>query len=265
MGIRSSLKLPREHGAWAMLYVPFVLGIAVAGRFTWTALLLLLSTTALFISRESLLLWWRTRSRGRDASDAAKVLALYLALAATFGLPLIFVWQLHWLLLMGLIGVALLLINGKQATKLEERLIAGELLAICGLTLSAPAAYYVTRGQWDKTAYWLWLLSTLYFASSVFYIKLRIYRLNPRKQEQQRSAWQSCAFYHSFLLLALTALIFFGDLGVFALIAFTPVLIRTFWSLFKPARQVNLMRAGILEIVYSLVFLIFVALSFRPA
>jgi YwiC-like protein len=248
-----------------MLYVPFVLGIAVAGRFTWPALFLLLSTTALFISRESLLVWWRARTRNRKARDAAKMLVLYLALAAAFGLSLIFVWRLYLLLLIGLIGVALLVINGKQSTQLEERSIAGELLAICELTLTAPAAYYVTRGQWDETAYWLWLLSTLYFASSVFYIKLRIYRLNPRKQEQQRRAWQSCAFYHSFLLLALTALIFFGNLRAFALIAFTPVLIRTFWSLFKPARQVNLMRAGILELVYSLVFLIFVALTFRPA
>ena len=33
-----------------MLYVPFVLGVAVAGRVNWQVLLLLLSTTAMFIS-----------------------------------------------------------------------------------------------------------------------------------------------------------------------------------------------------------------------
>jgi YwiC-like protein len=140
------MRLPREHGAWAMLYVPFVLGIAVAGRFTWPALLLLLSTTALFISRESLLVWWRARIRNRQAHDAARMLVLYLAGAAAFGLPLIFVWRLYLLLPIGLIGVALLLINGRQATQLEERSIAAELLAICGLTLTAPAAHYVARG-----------------------------------------------------------------------------------------------------------------------
>jgi hypothetical protein len=139
------------------------------------------------------------------------------------------------------------------------------LLAICGLTLTAPAAYYVAHGQWDKTAYWLWVLSVFYFASSVFYIKLRIYRLNPRKREQQRVAWQSCAFYHSILLLALAILILSGSLGIFALVAFVPVLIRTFWSLFKPVQQVKLTRAGIFEIAYSLVFLVFVVLNFRAA
>jgi len=59
------------------------------------------------------------------------------------------------------------------------------------------------------------------------------------------------------------ALVLTGNLSLFALIAFTPVLARTLWSLFKPATQVNLKRAGILEIIYSLIFLLFVALNFR--
>jgi hypothetical protein len=139
------------------------------------------------------------------------------------------------------------------------------LLAICGLTLTAPASYYAARGVWDRTAIWLWLLSVLYFASSVFYIKLRIYHLNPRKRQEHRRVWRSCAFYHSFLLLALLALFVSGSLPLFALVAFAPVLARTFLSLFKPAPQVNLKRAGMLEIVYSVVFLVFIALGFRSA
>src|SRR5262249_7347799 len=129
--------------------------------------------------------------------------------------------------------------------------------------LTAPAAFYVASGQWDSTAFWLWLLSALYFVSSVFYIKLRVYRLNPRKQLEQQRAWQNCAAYHSLLLLALSASVLTGNLSLFALIAFSPVLARTLWSLFKPATQVNLKRAGVLEIIYSLIFLVFVALNFR--
>src|SRR5262245_37101437 len=177
MSVRSKLKLPKEHGAWAMLYVPFALGVAVAGWFSWPVLLLFGATTAMFISRESLLVWRRARNRGREAKEAGMLLAIYLAIAALCGTPLILVWRLHWLIPLGLFGAALLLVNAEQATRLDERSIAGELLAICGLTLTAPASYYVARGMWDKIAIWLWLLSVLYFASSVFYIKLRIYRL----------------------------------------------------------------------------------------
>lgn len=262
MNLRSTMLLPREHGAWAMLYVPFALGVAVAGRISWAVLLLLISTSALFISRESLLIWRRARARRRKAKEAARLLIIYLALAALCGLPLIFVYHLVWLAPLGAAGLALLIFNGEQATRLEDRSITGELLAICGLTLSAPAAYYVAVGQWSRTAFWLWALSMLYFASSVFYIKLRIYALNPRKQDYHRRARRSCAFYHSMLLGVLALLFLSGYLRLFALVAFAPVLARAFWRTFKPATRVNLTRAGILEIVYSLVFLIFSALSF---
>jgi len=265
MTLRSTLKLPKEHGAWVMLYVPFALGVAVAGRVNWPVLLLLLTTTAAFISRESLLIYWRARARGRDGAEARRTLFLYLALAAAFGSPLIFAFNLFWLILPGLIGAALLLINGKQATRMEERGMKGEILAITGLTMTAPAAYYAASGSWEMTAFWLWLLSALYMASSVFYIKLRVYRLNPRKQAEQRQAFRSCFFYHSFLIVAMPALIFAGSLGLFAFIAFTPALARTFWGMFKPESNVNLTRAGILEIAYSIVFLVCATLNFRPA
>ena len=265
MSLRSTLKLPKEHGAWAMLYVPFVLGTAVAGRVNWPVLLLLLSATAAFISRESLLVYWRARARGRDATEAGKALLIYLALAAAFGLPLILAFELFWLIPLGGIGAALLLINGRQAARMEERETMSEIMAIAGLTMTAPAAYYAASGRWELTAFWLWLLSALYMASSVFYIKLRVYRLNPRKQAEQRLALRSCAFYHSFLIVALPALIVAGSLSLIAFIAFAPALVRTFWGMLAPKSKVNLTRAGILEIVYSLIFLVCAALGFRSA
>lgn len=262
MKVTTDLRLPKEHGAWAMLYVPFVLGLLVAGRLSWSVLLLFLAVSALFISREALQVWWRARARGRSAPHEAKLLLIYLGIAALCGLPLLLVAHLYWLLPIGGIGLALLIINGKQAVDLEARTVSSELLAIGGLTLTAPAAYYAARGLWEATALWLWVLSALYFASSVFYIKLRIYRLNPRKQDEQRRAWQSCAVYHSFLCVALLAFWLTGNLPLFVLLAFAPVLARTLWSLFKPVTQVNLRRAGLMEIGYSIIFLVCLALSF---
>src|SRR5262247_3466589 len=164
MSLRSALKLPKEHGAWAMLYVPFILGVAVAWRVNWPVLLLLLSATAVFISRESLLVYWRARARGRDAVEAGKSFLLYLALAAAFGAPLILAFGLIWLIPLGLIGAALLLINGRQATRMEERGTTGEIMAIAGLTMTAPAAYYAAGGRWEMAAFRLWMLSALYMA-----------------------------------------------------------------------------------------------------
>ncbi|HYE72055.1 MAG TPA: YwiC-like family protein, partial [Blastocatellia bacterium] len=97
MKLSKTLRLPKEHGAWAMLYVPFVVGALVAGRFQLSLLFLLLATTAVFISRESLIVWLRARSRGRDANGANRMAIIYLTLASLFGLPLLFFYKLYWL------------------------------------------------------------------------------------------------------------------------------------------------------------------------
>jgi hypothetical protein len=231
-------------------------------------LLLLLATSALFISRESLLVWWLAQKRGRkteNSNQAGRLLLIYVAIAAATGAPLILVYRFYFLLPLALMGCALLVINAKQATQLEDRSVQSEIIAIAGLTMTAPAAYSVAIGGWNQTALWLWALSAAYFASSVFYVKLRVTGLHAKRPEDKRRARQQCLVYHSFLLVSLAALSVTRSLPLFVLIAFAPVLGRTWWSLLKPAESLNLKRIGLTEIVYSLIFLIFTTLTFRLA
>ncbi|MBK8313463.1 MAG: YwiC-like family protein [Acidobacteria bacterium] len=262
MSLRSRLKLPKEHGAWAMLYVPFVVGLAVAGRFSWAIVCLFISISAFFISRESLLLWWRAERRGRKDNDSFYSMTAYLALAAIAGLPLIFHWRLYWLVPMAIFGLALLMVNGRQAVQMEDRTIAGELTALAGLTLTAPAGYYAATGWMNRVALLLWAFNFLYFASSVFYIKHRIYSLNPKRVEDQKKICRISLAFHSTLLLGLAVLVVTGRLNLMVLAAFTPALFRSFLRIIKPLSQINLTRAGIFEIIYSLLFLLFITLSF---
>jgi hypothetical protein len=161
------------------------------------------------------------------------------------------------------LALALLAINARQAVRREDRTITGEMMAIAGLTLTAPAAYYAARGGLDTKALWIWALCAVYFASSVFYVKLRVSTINPRSDQARRQSWWRCAGYHAFLLASLVILALTGGLNAFASIAFVPVLARSFWFLARPVRQINLKRVGWLEMVYSLVFLIFTTLNFR--
>lgn len=257
------MKLPREHGAWAMLYVPFAVGALVAWSAPLRLLLLALSVTFVFIARESLLIWWRARSRGRQNDEALRFTLSYLALAGVFGAPLLLVYHLYWFIAMGLAALVLLAINARQAVRREDRTIGGEMMAIAGLTLTAPAAFYAARGAFDVDALWLWVLCAVYFGSSVFYVKLRVSTISPRMDEARRQSWERCAFYHAFLLASLLVLALTGSLNLFAIAAFAPVLTRSFWYLARPVRRINLRRVGWLEMVYSLVFLIFTTLNFR--
>ena len=67
------------------------------------------------------------------------------------------------------------------------------------------------------------------------------------------------------LLLAMSALFITHSLSLFALVAFAPVLARTFWSLLRPSQSLNLKRIGITEILYALIFLLFTTLTFQAA
>ena len=72
-----------------------------------------------------------------------------------------------------------------------------------------------------------------------------------------------CVLYHLFLITALVVLAVTGSTNLFVLVAFTPVLGRTFWQLANPAGQTSLKQVGVLEIVYSVFFLVFITIGFR--
>lgn len=265
MSLRVMLKLPREHGAWAMLYVPLVTGVLVAWSFPLRVLLFVLSATFLFVARESSVSWWRAYRRGEHRADALERLIIYLGLAGLSIAPLVFIDRLYLLAPLGLAALLLLAVNTEQAARREDRTIFGELLAIAGLTMTAPAAHYVALGELQPAAFWLWLLSALYFVSSVFYVRLRVILISPRKQAERKGAWRRCASYHVFLLVSLSLLTASDRLSFFVLAAFAPALARASWCLIKPGGQLVLKRLGLQEIVYSVVFLIFIMLTFRHA
>jgi hypothetical protein len=246
-----------------MLYVPLTVGSLVAWGSPLRLLLLTLSVTFVFIARESLLIWFRARSRGQRNDEAFRFSLSYLAVAGVFGAPLLLFYHLYWFIAMALIALVLLAINAWQAVRREDRTIGSEMMAIAGLTLTAPAAFYAGRGAFEVTALWLWALCAVYFASSVFYVKLRVSTINPRMEQARRKSWWRCAFYHAFLFVSLLVLALTGGLNIFAFAAFAPVLARSFWYLAKPVRQINLKKVGWTEVAYALVFLIFTTLTFR--
>jgi len=259
----AGLRLPKEHGAWAMLYVPFVLGVLVAGRLSWPLVFLFVAASASFLGRVPFLAWWRARARGKQDR------ALLVAFASTFGIagasavPLVFVWRLWAIVPLAMAGVSLLVIHASRASRRDDHSLTGELLAIGGLTMTGPASHVVATGAWSGTAALLWGLCFAYFASSVFYVKLRVSYLNPRRAADQRRLSRRCATYHLFLLVALVALGVSRSLPVFVAIAFGPILVRAFVAIARPAAALDLKRIGLAEIAYSIVFLTCVTVGLR--
>lgn len=220
--------------------------------------------------------WLKARNL-RKAPGRSRMLALiYLAIGLLFAAPLILVDHLLWLLPLGVLVLILLWINSALSARGRDALARGggrgagdwraasEIVGIGGLALGAPAAYYIASGLLGGVAAWLWLLSALYFISSVFYVQMRVLSCNRRKADAYRQARWYCAGYHLVLLMGLAALARSGSVNFLVLIAFTPALARALFHLARPQGRLSLGRIGALEIVYSAVFLVFIALAFRP-
>src|SRR3990172_6015213 len=83
--------LPREHGAWAMLLIPLVVGLAVAGNWGWEGPLFLGACLALYAARQPITMLARGSSdtTASQRGTALTWLAVYLVLALAFGVPLL--------------------------------------------------------------------------------------------------------------------------------------------------------------------------------
>lgn len=218
--------MPREHGAWGMLLVPFATAVAVSGVFDWKVALLLASTLCFYIARAS----WLKRQ--------FKWMALLLAASFAAAAPLFFVWKLWWLAAFSAVAAGL-------AARPNPRGLAMQLAAVGGLTLTAPAAWYAATGALDATAFWLWLWNTLYFAGGVLYVRLRIERTGPR--------WAVLGFYAALLLFVL-ALSAANVVSYRVLLAFAPAATRAAIGVGRLALPLRVKRLGWSEVAHAILF-----------
>jgi hypothetical protein len=159
-------------------------------------------------------------------------------------------------------GSLVLAVNLWQSVHRSEKTLAGEILAIAAMSLTAPAAHYVALGRWTAQGWLLWLLSVAYFTSGVLYIKLRIAGMREKHPGQKRLR-VLCGGYHLLLLVLLLFAAGLGGLPWLAAAAFGPVLIRGLWGSLGALGRLDLHHAGWLEVAWSLVFLLLAGLAMR--
>lgn len=215
--------LPREHGAWGILLIPFAMATTLTGAWTLRQALLLAGVLMLYLARTS---WLRQSARWTWAWLAGSV-----ACAA----PLVVVWQLWWLPVLGAVAVAV----GFRKTTHDW---AMQLAAVAGLTLTAPAAHYVARGHWSGEAAQLWGLNLLYFAGGVFYVKMHIATAIARRPVGRRLV----IGYHAALLVALA----WWPVGLSLL----PAVVRALVGTARVRPLLRIRRLGWTEVGHSLVF-----------
>jgi hypothetical protein len=260
--------ITKEHGSWAVLLVPILVSICVVRQWSADVLFVTLAALGVFLSYVPAQLLLRHYSgheqNGEKVHQARFWLMVYLTLTAAFVVPLLLKGD-DLLLLIGVAGTMSFLSNF-FFVKQFSRMIVTDLIAVAGLTLSGPSAYYVLTGTLDKTALSLYVLNFLFFGSSVFYVHMKI-RASASKRGEMRwdeklSLGKVNLFYHAAVVAIAAVFVALNFTSAVALAAFAPMIIHAVYGTLNLTTRVNFKRIGLLLLGQSILFALLVSFSF---
>lgn len=271
--IKFSPPIPKEHGSWGMVFIPFLTGVNAAGQFNVPALLSLLSVFFLFILRHPLLLIWRWWFVGKGAASAPigafAWLAAYAFFASAFIALLIFHYGLYFLIAFGAAFFVFLGLNLADSLGKSLRSYRAEFTGIAALTMTAPLSLYVSSGEVNSEGLYLWLLNYLFFSSTVFYVKMKVAAMAGKQgfdglSGKIKLGW-GCIAYHVMIIIFVWLLGRFGAVPYLAPFAFTPAIILAIHGVLKLNSATSIKSVGFLQVAHSLAFALIISwvYSFR--
>lgn len=169
------LWVPNQHGAWAMLLLPLVVGVVRAGLVP-VHVLLLVAWLVAYLAYFAATVWLRSRRKPRYRTP---VVAYAAATAVTGGALLVVEPTLvRW----GVVYAPLLAASLLFSVRRAERALVNDLLTVVATSLMAVIAFGLARpddGAWLPGAGWAagWALASAtfaYLAGTALYVKTMI-------------------------------------------------------------------------------------------
>ncbi|MBT2639182.1 MULTISPECIES: YwiC-like family protein [unclassified Bacillus (in: firmicutes)] len=229
------LFMPKQHGAWAMLIIPFWLG-AAASELVWQHVPFFIGWLLLYLGTYPLLLMFKK-----------KKIPFYRKWALTYIIPaLLFLmvplFMTPTIVTFGLAMIPFFMINAYFSAKNKDRALLNDLSAIVVFSIAGLASSYLANGEINENAILVFAASILFFTGSTFYVKTMI-----REKKNSQFKWISWSYHLLVPVLWLVA----GEAIVAA--AAIPSFIRAMAFYGKP---LSVMKVGIYEIVNAALFFI---------
>lgn len=263
-----TLTIPRQHGAWSVLISSLVLGTAVGGEFGVEGQLLLASAICGFLGRHAGGVYLKLTGTDRRRNKVLGWAAGFTATSLTLGLLLITRYDRWFLLPLGFIVLLFVVMVMLYERRGKDRTTSGELLAIVGLSLAAPAAAYCATGAVAMHILGLWALSAIFFGGSVFHVRhvVRNRREGAGPLAQRLRAGVPSISYHLAGLAAAFCLSATRVLPTLAPLALAPVTTKALWAVARRRQApVSIRRVGYSELAHTLAFALLTVLAFRAS
>lgn len=226
--------IPREHGAWAMLIVPFLLGMFTS-NVTWLHLVFFIGVLAFYIASGSFFTMVRQSKLKRQALPP---FLICVSIGLIFTIPVLYI--IPYIIYIGLLIIPFFTLNIVFAKLKKERLFINDIVAIIALSFLVLIAYFIGSGVIDTKALVLMLINIIFFTASVFHVKTLI-----REFGNKSFALQSDAF-HGIIVLGF----FIFSMPIVALV----FLVSTLKSWFVPKKRYKPIQIGLVEIANSVIF-----------
>jgi len=266
---RRALILPREHGAWGLLLVPMITGAGVAfhqASHIFPLILLLTAALALFWLRtplESLLGTSAMRAQTLEESHTLRSIIVLLASIAAVTLAGLLwagrnagLWPLGAAVAAAFIAQAVLKKLGRRTRMLSE------MVGTIGLTASAPAAYYVITGEFNATAWMLWLANILFAGDQIHYVQLRIHTAKIQGFRAKFANGWVFALGQALMTAIITLACLARLMPAIASLAFAPLLFRGWFYFVQEPTPLVVRRLGWSELKHATAFCVLLIATF---
>ena len=254
--------MTKEHGSWAVLLIPMALAIGRTGVWNSDSLVFIAAAFFAFLGYLPVQTLLRDRfgiPQGPTKMTAAKLWAS-LFVAASGSLTALLVLK-GYVMLVAFGAFAILYFLGNFFLMLRfQKSVASDLVGMAGLTLGAPALWYVQAGTIGAEALSLYVLSFLFFGCSVVYVHLKIRVVEMRRDDlsarEKLSAARLNIVYHLAVIAIVVALAVWQWTPAMTVIAFVPMTIHALYGTYKLSHRVRFKRLGFLLLAHSVLFAI---------
>ena len=229
-------KKQSQHGVWAMIFAPIILGI-IFSNVNWYHLLFVIAWTLSFMTFDHMLFYFKKRNKRVPYLKSGLLLCIITTVITS-----IIIVNYPQLIYFYLSMIPFIIMNLYFSISKKDRLIWNDIAGITNFAIGGLMSGWIGN---QALHFEVFILTMLFFIGTVFFVKTMIREKN--NPQYKLYSW----VYHS---IALIAVIFIHPLY---LLAFLPSLIRSivFYGQGLPMKKI-----GIIEIVNVCWFVIIIAL-----
>ncbi len=254
------LLVTHEHGSWAVLLVPMVVAVGVTGRFSWDELLVAVAAVSVFMSYipfQTILRHLFVQPQPEDKLSRSDFWAAVFSLISVSA-GILLLSRGYWLLIpLALAAGACFLANFLLVRRFRKG-VSSDLVAVAGLTATAPAVVYVATSRLGPTAISLWILNFLFFGSSVFYVHMKLLASGMKKDAfsfaEKITIGRLNVLYHVVVVAIVLILTLVHLTPRLAVLAFIPMIVHALVGTFRLSSRVRFRYVGFALLTESIAF-----------